>query len=404
MPSRLKNLRVFPKNKRFEFFIVAATLILAVVGAGRVSHVWADREQVTLMRTPEGGIQPQVSMDRRDVLHLIYFKGDPSAGDIYYVRKDPGAADFSTPIRVNSVPGSAIAVGSVRGAQIAIGKRGRVHVAWLGSSKAQPRGPDNATPMLYTRLNDAGTAFEPERNVMQFAVGLDGGGSVAADDFGNVYVVWHGNPDRNGEANRRVWMARSTDDGKTFAREVAVYSEPTGACGCCGMRAFADSAGTVYVLYRAATESIHRDMILLVSKDHGNTFVGNRVAKWELNACPMSTAAISDVGGSVRIAWETAGQVFFAPVTRGTDRPSEIVAAPGDGQDRKHPAVAANSHGETLLAWTDGTAWQRGGSVAWQVFDRNGRATEARGSAPGVPVWGLVAAFTQPDGRFTIVY
>ena len=27
------------------------------------------------------------------------------------------------------------------------------------------------TPMLYTRLNDAGTAFEPERNLIQKAVG-----------------------------------------------------------------------------------------------------------------------------------------------------------------------------------------------------------------------------------------
>ena len=35
--------------------------------------------------------------------------------------------------------------------------------------------------MLYTRLNDTGDAFEPQRNVIQKRVGLDGGGSVAAD-------------------------------------------------------------------------------------------------------------------------------------------------------------------------------------------------------------------------------
>jgi hypothetical protein len=46
--------------------------------------------------------------------------------------------------------------------------------------------------MLYARLNDGRTAFEAQRNVMQFAAGLDGGGTVAADSQGRVFVAWHG--------------------------------------------------------------------------------------------------------------------------------------------------------------------------------------------------------------------
>jgi len=126
-------------------------------------------------------------VDHDRVLHLIYFKGNPEAGDILYVRKEAGSHHFSEPIRVNSQPVSAIAIGSVRSAQIAAGKGSSVHVAWMGSRMAQPRGPDGAAPMLYARLNDAGTALEPQRTVAQFAGGLDGGSSVAADNFGNVY-------------------------------------------------------------------------------------------------------------------------------------------------------------------------------------------------------------------------
>ena len=70
-------------------------------------------------------------------------------------------------------------------------KNGRPHVAWMGSKLAEPRAPGKEAPMLYTRLNDDGTAFEPQRNVIQHAVGLDGGGSVAADAAGNVHVAWH---------------------------------------------------------------------------------------------------------------------------------------------------------------------------------------------------------------------
>lgn len=420
--------------------MLATLAAFAILAAGaRMHRVLADRTRpdaslaprVTVMRTPNGGIQPQVAVDRRGVVHLVYFTGDPAAGDLDDVEWDaarsPSRAVWSRPLRVNSVHGSAMAIGSVRGGQIALGQRGRVHVAWLGSAKATPRGPKNATPMVYTRLNDAGTAFEPERNVMQFATGLDGGGSVAADDSGNVYVVWHANPAANGERHRQVWIARSHDDGRTFARETAADSpgaEHTGACGCCGMRAFADHAGALYILYRAATDDVHRDMVLLRSVDDGRDFTGARVGKWKLNGCPMSTDAIIDSPSGVLATWETAGQVYYSrveqpdAVARRSSLPqvSAPIAPPGgitvdpSGEitgptgDRKHPAIATNAQGETLLAWTEGTAWAKGGSVAWQVFDASGHPVGAEGHADGLPVWGLVAVFANPRGGFTVIY
>ena len=66
-------------------------------------------------------------------------------------------------------------------------------------------------------------------------------------------------------------------------------------------------------------------------------------------------------------AWETAGQVQYAPVGTSTD-PARVVRAPGGDRNRKHPALAVNARGDVLLAWTVGMGWQRGGSVAWQVF------------------------------------
>ena len=67
--------------------------------------------KVSLLRVPNGGIQPQAMVDRKGTVHLIYFSGDPRAGDIFYVRSVAGET-FSAPIRVNSRPGSAIAIGN----------------------------------------------------------------------------------------------------------------------------------------------------------------------------------------------------------------------------------------------------------------------------------------------------
>ena len=71
---------------------------------------------------------------------------------------------------------------------------------------------------------------------------------------------------------------------------------------------------------------------------------------------------------------------------------------------RKHPAVAANRQGETILVWTEGMAWSKGGDLAWQVFDKEGKPTADKGRAKGVPAWSLVAVFARPEGGFTVVY
>lgn len=376
--------------------IIAATFRL------RAETSSAAISQITLLRTPEGGIQPQTRLDREGVLHMIYFKGDVSAGDIEYVQRQPITREFSRPIRVNSEPGSAVAIGTVRGPQIAIGRNGRAYVTWFGSG--QSGGPAGTMPVFFSRLNDSRTAFEPQHDLMQYAKGGDGGLSVAADAGGSVYVVWHANGAEPGEEHRRVYLARSADDGKTFAREVPISPAALGACGCCGMRAFADERGAFYVLYRAAAESVHRDMTLLRSTDLGRTFRAVRLDSWELNACPMSTAYLSEGGSQVFAAWERAGQVYFQGIERDSRKVLPILAAPGEGGNRKHPAISANANGVELLVWTEGTGWSRGGSLAWQLFDSTGKAAGEEGHAPGVPVWGLPSAFSDREGNFTIVY
>lgn len=364
--------------------------------------------QVTVLRTPEGGIQPQATVDSKGVTHLIYYKGEPNGGDIFYVRRLPGEAEFSKSLRVNSQRGSATAMGTIRGAQLAVGKNGRVHVVWdgmgSGARKVSIAGKEVA-PLLYSRLTDDGTAFEPERNVMVFAAGLDGGSSVAADPLGNVYVTWHapqpGNT--NEETGRAVFIARSQDEGKTFHREALAISKPTGACPCCGMRAFADSSGAAYILFRSALDEMNRDALLLVSKRPGAEFEIAYTDKWKVGTCPMSSATLTETEGGALAAWETAGQVYCATVNAQDLTVSPPISPPGKAF-RKHPVAVRNRQGETLLAWTEGTSWAKGGTVAWQVYSREGKATPEMGRAEGVPAWSLATACPIRGGQFLIVY
>jgi hypothetical protein len=376
---------------------------------------------VRLVRVPESGIQPQAATDAKGTLHLLYFKGDPKAGDLFYTTRAADAVEFSAPLHVNSQPGSAIAIGNDRGGQLALGRDGRIHVAWNGSPTAAPKAPKNpamaadapanGTPMLYARLADSRAAFEPQRNLMTRSVALDGGGSVAADASGNVVVVWHGLPladaaGASGETFRRVLLARSTDDGATFASEVPISADGLGACGCCGLKVFAAADGSINILFRAATASVNRDTVLLRSTDRGTTFTATTVDTWPLNSCPMTTAAMANgPGGALLLAYQTREQIFLTRRPGDADRLAPAASPPGNAAGRKYPAVAVSPSGQILFAWTEGMSWDRGGTVHWQVFDPDLKPIAgASGSRGGVPAWSLVAAAAGPDGTFFVIY
>ena len=103
-------------------------------------------------------------------------------------------------------------------------------------------------------------------------------------------------------------------------------------------------------------------------------------------------------------AWENNGQVFYAALDPSSSQRPAPIAAPGETGNRKHPAIASNARGETIMVWTEGTGWQKGGLIAWQVYDRDGKTTEVKGAAASVPVWGLATVVAEADGSFSIFY
>src|SRR5262249_15056925 len=148
-PGRPNHGTIWQMNRLIPLIVLLPTLAMAAPPA------------VTPIRCPDGGVQPQAAVDSAGKVHLVYLKGDEGAADVMYTTSVDDGKTWSKPLRVNSQAGAAIAIGTVRGAHLAIGKGDRPHVAWMGSATAQPRAPRDSSPMLYARLNDAGSAFEP---------------------------------------------------------------------------------------------------------------------------------------------------------------------------------------------------------------------------------------------------
>jgi hypothetical protein len=114
----------------------------------------------------------------------------------------------------------------------------------------------------------------------------------------------------------------------------------------------------------------------------------------------MSSMAFAENAGKVEAAWETGGQIYFENVTETNGAPN---SASGLTKSRKHPRLSIAPNGETLLAWTEGTGWNRGGAVAWELYDPAGMLTAEKGAIAGVPAWSFAAAAATSHG-FLIVY
>src|SRR5205807_2822816 len=100
-------------------------------------------------------------------------------------------------------------------------------------------------------------------------------------------------------------------------------------------------------------------------------------------------------------AGETHGRVFYVRVDPKTGKVSSPISP---DTKAKHPVAVSNARGDVLFAWAEGTAWDKGGVVAWQLYDRNGKPIADGGRTEGLKAWSLPTAFAESDGSFTIIY
>ncbi len=351
--------------------------------------------QVQVESLPELGMQPQVVATAAGVVHLVYLKGDPKACDIRYTIRRADGGDWAAPIMVNSEPHSAIAAGTIRGAQIALGKDGSVQVIWNGNTGGKKEMMMRA-PLLHARLQSGAKAFSPQQNLMGGTTALDGGASIAANEQGHISVVWHAAPaGATGEAARIVYARYSTDDGGTFSPPTPINAKQPGVCACCSLRAHLSADNTLAVIYRAATTPTSRGMTLLTSKAGRSTLT--KLDDWQIAMCPMSSASLMPAAQTLRAAWENDGQIITGLMGASTSTAQQI-----GPKNAKHPVLAQNAKGQTVIASIIGSGWSKAGTLHWDLLDPQGRVIDS-GDGEKLPVWSYAAVYVRPAGSFVIL-
>ncbi len=358
-------------------------LLLALV---LVSIAVTAHPSIVAIHAPHQGRVPEVALDKKGVLHLVYGKEQ----DGYYVQSRDGGKTFSAPVQVNQ-RASTITVGAERGVKIAVGKDGTIHAVWLGHYQ-------KGGGIWYTRSTDGGKTFAPERNVQDTNVGSDSP-AIVADARGNVLVFWLdariGKEEDNPVAHP-ILLARSTNHGATFGRnEIVKYDFAGRACACCRLEARL-SGDNVYLAFRTGFHNI-RDFYLLTGRKTENNFHATRISEdnWKLEGCPMSGADFRvEKNGQVVVSWMSQGKVYWSKTTPTGFAPR--IEAPASEGTSNHPLIVTNRKDVWLL-------WKQGGKLNWARYTMDGKFTGEQGVVTAMPGKDKATAFVGADAKVYVL-
>ena len=356
-------------------------------------------DPVEIWPLPSGGVQPRAAVGSDGTVHVAWLQGPAEASEVWYATRSSKAPGWERSGRVDQGPGSGMALGMIRGVQIALGAANRPHLSWTGSALATPRASDGGTPVLYSRGTARG--FTPPIELSGKAAGIDGGGAIAADGKGGVWVFWHASAGARQDAERAGFFRFSGDDGASFGAEHRALTWEAGACSCCQMAAVWNGGGEALALIRIAEGNTARDQVLAWCSATVSVATGSRLSAWKTPVCPMSTASAVRVGNRQWVAWETEGQVSWSRIEGEVVGPR--IDAPGAATQRKHPSLAVDAQGRVCLAWVEGSGWNRAGVLRWQLWNTEGKALGAIGDGGRLPVWGLGAVVARQGGGFAII-
>ena len=382
----------------------ALTLILLALCSTDVLAV----PPVETLKAPSDGFRPQVEVDAKGTIHIVQ-GSSTSRGDLFYLTRNPETGAFSKPIRVNQIEGITASF------DMTLGKEGRVHVLIRPNPKylklMMPEKDKlkffDLKYMLYTRLNDEGTAFEDLRDLSADCIGFEGIGSVVAGDNGVVHAFFHGQKvAKMNEESRQIFRVTSKDEGETFTDPVPIKTDAVGACQCCPMAGILAKDGSIVLAYRGATgkaESSKKESMLLVSKDDGQSFTTTGIEGWDMAGCPGSIYSLGEGDDGVFVGWRTHGTVKFA---NANDVKKPFTTAV-HGSTRC-PIVVPNNSGQVLFVWNEKPKYLKQGAshVAWQLFDKSGKSLTEKKllRRAGASRFGHPAAWANADGSFTVLF
>lgn len=353
---------------RFPLMILLASFVVPI------STTLSAGEPVEIARgaAPAHPQQPQVAVDAKGTIHLVYGSGDV----IHYARSEDRGVTYSKPVALP--PLHAMSLGMRRGPRIAVSDSA-ICITAIGGKQGKGRDGD----VLAWRSADGGKTWLGPSMVNDVPdAAREGLHGMAAGPKGALCCVWLDLRDRQTEVRSSV----SVDGGETWGKNTLVYQSPDGSvCECCHPSVAFDSAGQIAVLWRNSLGGA-RDMYAAASTDGGKTFgkatkLGS--GSWALKNCPMDGGSLAaSAAGKFATAWRREKTIYV------TDKGSFQERSLSSGEQ---PWLAATAEGPFVI-------WLKSRADAVLMLGPGNKAPVQLAANAFDPV--IAAA---PDGRGLVV-
>ena len=241
---------------------------------------------------------------------------------------------------------------------VALGPDNQIYIVWV-DCRNDPTCETN-TDIYFARSTDGGQSFDPAVLVGDDETFFANAPKIAADNSGNIYVVWHDNRTGN---SWDVYLSKSEDGGGSFLPSVRVNNHVSSAYQYEPDLAV-DSSGNIYVswnryYYDADLEQWDYDVVMAKSTNGGATF-GTHVkvndgSDWQYK----SSIKVASISGNVYVTWTDRrnggiSDVYFAKSTDGGDSFSANVQVNHyTEQSQGYPEMALDEDEVIYIVWND---------------------------------------------------
>jgi len=312
---------------------------------------------------------PKLAVDTAGTLYLFAVYDQNSKFRLGMAMSDDGGDTLTSSVLPISAANVSIGADGEESPSIAM-TRAEIYTLW------QESGDDGSGTIMSARSLSWGESFEKPVQVSDEGVrSYKGSPSIGVAPNGDVYAVWlderdNSNPD---EETSSVYLAKSTDRGATFGRNVRVARR---ACPCCRPSLAFGSHGEVFVAWRQVFPGEIRDIVVSTSRDGGRTFtepVRVHDDGWKINGCPDSGPALVESNGILSIAWMTEGKdddarIQIARSENGARSFSKPIDISRHILDPNHPVMKTGDDGTTWLIFQGRAASTNGSWNKTQAY------------------------------------
>lgn len=322
-------------------------------------------------------------------VHLLAVVGENDGARLALFNSQNGGDSFDPPVRV-----------SEQGKEVT--SSGEDSPAFFVTQDDMFAAWNEGSELRFARSLSWGGSFEkPIKITDKIGSSFSGYPSIGVAPNRDVYVVWLDTRERQDDSddNYAVYLARSTDHGATFGKNIRVAIK---VCPCCRPTVSFGPNGEVLVIWRHVYPGPIHDMTVAISTDNGATFSPpQRIAEdnWKINGCPDSGPAVARTGRRVYVAWLTEANPQISGVRLSWSDDGGKTWAPAimgsqSTVDANYPAFTVGDDGNAVLVFQGRDPHQRAGWSPFAIYTvRIGPAGEV---GPPVMLPGLTSSAMRP--------